>query len=52
MVIITHYPRLLELVRPDQVHVLREGRIVRSGDHRLAEQIERDGYGTSVGAAR
>lgn len=52
MVIITHYPRLLELVRPDQVHVLREGRIVRSGDHRLAEQIERDGYGTTIGAAR
>ena len=45
MLIITHYPRLLELVVPDHVHVLREGRIVRSGDHCLAYQLEEHGYG-------
>ena len=46
MLIITHYPRLLELVVPDHVHVLRDGRIVRSGDHRLAYELEAHGYGT------
>jgi Fe-S cluster assembly ATP-binding protein len=45
MLVITHYPRLLELVRPDRVHVLDGGRIVRSGDHRLAVELEADGYG-------
>jgi len=47
MLIITHYPRLLDLVRPDRVHVLRDGRIVQSGDHRLAHEIEADGYGVA-----
>jgi Fe-S cluster assembly ATP-binding protein len=52
MLVITHYPRLLEMVQPDRVHVLRDGRIVRSGGHQLAHQIEIDGYGaaTPVGA--
>jgi len=44
MLVITHYPRLLELVRPDRVHVLDGGRITRSGDHRLALELEADGY--------
>ena len=48
MLVITHYPRLLELVRPDRVHVLDGGRIVRSGDHRLALELEADGYGGTV----
>ncbi len=43
--IITHYQRLLEYVRPDYVHVLADGRIVRSGDHSLALELERTGYG-------
>ncbi|MGQ0434345.1 MAG: Fe-S cluster assembly ATPase SufC [Microthrixaceae bacterium] len=50
MLIITHYPRLLEHVRPNYVHVLSEGRIVRSGDHTLAHELETDGYRTSVAA--
>lgn len=45
MLIITHYPRLLEHIRPDWVHVLRDGRIVRSGGPELALELERDGYG-------
>jgi Fe-S cluster assembly ATP-binding protein len=44
-VIITHHRRLLQDVRPDRVHVLSEGRIVRSGDHHLAIQLEAEGYG-------
>ena len=44
MVVITHYPRLLELLRPDRVHVLDGGRIVRSGDHTLAHELEALGY--------
>jgi Fe-S cluster assembly ATP-binding protein len=44
MLVITHYPRLLELVRPDRIHVLDGGRIVRSGGHELAHELEVDGY--------
>ena len=50
MLIITHYPRLLELVQPDRVHVLSEGRITRTGDHRLALELEIDGYGPAAPA--
>jgi Fe-S cluster assembly ATP-binding protein len=45
LLVITHYPRLLEHVRPDMVHVLRDGRIVRSGGPELAHELEQDGYG-------
>jgi Fe-S cluster assembly ATP-binding protein len=44
VVLITHYQRLLEHVRPDCVHILMDGRIVASGGMELAEQLERDGY--------
>lgn len=44
ILIITHYPRLLEYIQPDQVHVLAKGRIVMSGDMALAKQLERKGY--------
>ena len=44
MLIITHYPRLLELVKPDFVHVLVNGRIERTGDHTLAHRLEVEGY--------
>jgi len=47
ILIITHYPHLLDLVRPDYVHVLRDGRIERTGDHRLAHEIETDGFGAT-----
>ena len=52
MLIITHHPRLLEAVRPDRVHVLREGRIVRSGDYRLADELEAVGYAAVAAHAR
>ncbi|HUF45789.1 MAG TPA: Fe-S cluster assembly ATPase SufC, partial [Aestuariivirgaceae bacterium] len=44
MIVITHYQRLLDYIVPDHVHVLSEGRIVRSGDKTLAEELEREGY--------
>jgi Fe-S cluster assembly ATP-binding protein len=44
MLVITHYPRLLEHLRPDRVHVLQHGRIVRSGGHELATELEAHGY--------
>jgi Fe-S cluster assembly ATP-binding protein len=43
-VLITHYQRLLEYVRPDRVHILVDGRIVDSGGMELVERLERDGY--------
>ncbi|WP_439105556.1 Fe-S cluster assembly ATPase SufC [Congregibacter sp.] len=43
-VLVTHYQRLLDFVEPDHVHVLAEGRIVRSGDKELALQLEDKGY--------
>lgn len=42
--IITHYQRLLNYVVPDHVHVMMQGRIVRSGGKELAEQLEAQGY--------
>ena len=42
--VITHYQRLLEYIRPDVVHVLADGRIVESGGPELAEQLEEHGY--------
>jgi Fe-S cluster assembly ATP-binding protein len=45
MLIITHYQRLLDYIKPDYVHVLSEGRIVRSGDKELALELEDRGYG-------
>lgn len=44
VIMITHYQRLLDHIVPDQVHVLADGRIVRSGDKSLALDLEREGY--------
>jgi len=43
-IIITHYQRLLDYIKPDFVHVLSEGKIVKSGDASLAQQLEQEGY--------
>ena len=42
--IITHYQRLLDLVKPDVVHVLIDGKIVESGGPELALKLEKEGY--------
>jgi Fe-S cluster assembly ATP-binding protein len=44
-VVVTHYQRLLEYIVPDFVHVLSDGRIVRSGGRELALELEQKGYG-------
>lgn len=44
--IITHYPRILHYVVPDVVHVMIDGRIVKTGGRDLADRIEREGYDT------
>lgn len=45
MILVTHYQRLLDYVVPDYVHVLIEGRVVKSGDKALALTLEEKGYG-------
>lgn len=45
MIVITHYQRLLDYIVPDKVHVLSQGRIVRSGGRELALELEEHGYG-------
>ena len=44
MVVITHYQRLLDYIVPDYVHVLSQGRIVKSGGKNLALELEAKGY--------
>jgi len=44
IVLVTHYQRLLDYISPDFVHVLSEGRIIRSGDRTLALELEEKGY--------
>ena len=44
IIVITHYQRLLDHIIPDYVHVLHEGKIVKSGDKELAHQLEEKGY--------
>jgi Fe-S cluster assembly ATP-binding protein len=45
IVVVTHYQRLLNYIVPDRVHILMDGRIVRSGDKTLALELEEKGYG-------
>ena len=45
IVLVTHYQRLLNYIVPDHVHVLAQGRIVKSGDRELALELEKRGYG-------
>ena len=44
IIVVTHYQRLLDYIVPDHVHVLSEGKIVRSGDKSLALELEKEGY--------
>jgi Fe-S cluster assembly ATP-binding protein len=48
--VITHYQRLLDYIVPDHVHVLADGRIVKSGGKELALELEAKGYAEYVGA--
>jgi Fe-S cluster assembly ATP-binding protein len=51
MLVITHYQRLLDYIKPDRVHVLAGGRIAESGGPELALTLERDGYDKYLKAA-
>ncbi len=44
LLIITHYPRILEYLKPDYVHILKDGKIRKSGDISLALEVEKEGY--------
>ncbi|HDS7363806.1 Fe-S cluster assembly ATPase SufC [Morganella morganii] len=44
-IIVTHYQRILDYVKPDFVHVLYQGKIIKSGDFSLAKKLEEQGYG-------
>ncbi len=44
MLLITHYNRILHFVKPDFVHVMIDGKIVKSGDAKLADEVEAKGY--------
>lgn len=44
-IIVTHYQRILDYIKPDFVHVLYQGKIVKSGDFTLVKQLEEQGYG-------
>ena len=44
LLIITHYPRILEYLKPDFVHILKDGNIKKTGDINLALEIEKNGY--------
>ena len=44
IIVVTHYQRLLDYIVPDRVHVLSEGKIVRSGNKSLALELEKEGY--------
>ena len=50
IVVVTHYQRLLNYIVPDYVHVLVDGRIVRSGGQELALELEDKGYGAMEAA--
>jgi Fe-S cluster assembly ATP-binding protein len=50
MIVVTHYQRLLEYIVPDFVHVLVDGRIVKSGGKELAIELEAKGYAWLDGA--
>ena len=52
IVVVTHYQRLLNYIVPDFVHVLVDGRIVRSGGPKLALELEEKGYGAMEAEAR
>ncbi|MGB2388896.1 MAG: ABC transporter ATP-binding protein, partial [Henriciella sp.] len=51
MLVITHYQRLLDYIKPDKVHVLSAGRIITSGGPELALRLEKEGYDGIVGEA-
>jgi Fe-S cluster assembly ATP-binding protein len=50
-IVITHYQRLLDYIVPDTVHVLYKGQIIKSGDKKLAQELEANGYADVIADA-
>ena len=48
VILVTHYQRILDYIQPDYVHILGEGRIIQSGDKKLALEVENKGYDGSL----
>ena len=48
ILIITHYPHILNYIKPDYVHIMNNGSIVKTGDYSLALSIEKNGYEASI----
>lgn len=48
VIVITHYQRILKYLKPDKVHVMVNGRIVKSGDRTFAAELEKNGYASYV----
>lgn len=48
LLIITHYPHILNYIKPDYVHIMNNGSIVKTGDYSLALSIEKNGYEASI----
>jgi len=44
IILITHYQRILKYIKPDFVHVFKDGKIIKSGDYKLAQKLEQTGY--------
>jgi Fe-S cluster assembly ATP-binding protein len=44
IILITHYQRLLDYVKPDYIHVMQDGKIIKTGNAQLAEELEKRGY--------
>jgi Fe-S cluster assembly ATP-binding protein len=44
IVLITHYQRLLDYVKPDYIHVMQDGKIIKTGNAELAKELEIKGY--------
>ena len=51
MLVITHYQRLLDHITPDVVHIMANGKIVKSGGPELAKELEAEGYDKYLGEA-
>lgn len=47
-IVVTHYQRILDYIKPDYVHVLYQGKIIKSGDFSLAQKLEEQGYGWHI----
>ena len=45
ILIITHYSRILDYIKPDYVHILNNGKIIKTGNFDLAKEIDKNGYG-------